>query len=54
MWGEKKVRKKKVKGLITTLLGNKEIHNTIIETVDIYLELINIVINILYKKLCNL
>ena len=54
MRGKKKARKKKAKGLIATLLGNKEIRNTIIETADIYLELINIVINILYKELYNL
>ena len=43
-----------VKELITILLGDKEIRNIIIETTDIYLELINIVINILYKELYNL
>ena len=42
------------KGLISTLLRDKEICNIIIETIDIYLELINIVINILYKELYNL
>jgi hypothetical protein len=54
MWGEKKARKKKVKGLIATLLGNEEIRNTIIETADIHLELINVVVNILCKELYNL
>ena len=51
---KKKVKEKKVKGLIATLIRNKEIHNTIIETADIHLELVNIVINILYKELHNL
>ena len=51
---KKKEKKKKAKGLIATLLGDEEICNTIIETMDIYLELINIVVNILYKKLYNL
>ena len=41
--------KKKVKGLIITLLQDKKIYNTIIKTADIHLKLINIVINILYK-----
>jgi len=50
----KKVKKKKVKRLIATLLENEEIYNTIIETADIYLELVNAVINILYKELCDL
>jgi len=54
MWGKKRAKKKKVKELIATLLGDKEIHNMIIKTMDIYLELINIVLNILYKELCNL
>jgi len=48
------VKKKKVKELIATLLGDKEIRNAIIKTVDIYSELINIVINILCKELYNL
>ena len=51
---KKKAKKKKVKGLITTLLGDEEIYNIIIETANIYLELINTVINILYKELYNL
>ena len=51
---KKKAKKKKVKGLITTLLGDEEIHNVIMETADIYLELVNIVVNILYKELCDL
>ena len=51
--GKKKAKKKKVKELIVTLLGDKEIRNTIIKTADIYLKLVNIVINILYKELCN-
>ena len=50
----KKAKKKKVKRLIATLLGDKEIRNIIIETADIHLELVNTVINILYKELCNL
>ena len=52
--GEEKGKKKKVKKLITTLLGDKEIRNIIIKTTNIHLELVNIVINILYKKLYNL
>ena len=52
--GKKKVKKKKVKELITTLLEDKEIRNAIIKITDIYLELINIVIDILYKELYNL
>jgi len=51
---KKKVKKKKVKRLITTLLKDEEIRNTIIETVDIHLELVNTIINILYKELYNL
>ena len=51
---KKKVKKKKVKRLVATLLGDEDIYNAIIETADIYLELVNIVINILYKKLCDL
>ena len=51
---KKKEKKKKVKGLIATLLGDKEIYNVIIETADIHLELINIIMNILYKELYNL
>ena len=51
---KKKAKEKKVKGLITTLLRDKEIYNIIMETADIHLELVNIVINILYKELCNL
>ena len=51
---KKKVKKKKVKRLITTLLGDEDIYNTIIETADIYSELVNIVVNILCKELCNL
>ena len=48
------MKKKKVKRLITTLLGDKDIYNTIIETADIYSELVNAVINILRKELYNL
>jgi len=51
---KKKAKKKRVKRLIATLLGDKEIYNAIIETADIYLELVNAVINILYKELCDL
>jgi len=51
---KKKVKKKKVKRLIATLLGDKEIRNAIIETMDIHLELVNAIINILYKELYNL
>jgi len=51
---KKKAKKKKAKKLIATFLGNKEIRNAIIETADIHLELVNVVINILYKELCNL
>jgi len=51
---KKRAKKKKVKRLIATLLGDEEIRNAIIETADIYTELVNAVINILYKKLCNL
>jgi len=51
---KKKVKKKKVKRLIATLLGDEEIRNIIIETTDIHLELVNVIINILYKELCNL
>ena len=51
---KKKVKKKKVKGFITTLLGDKEIRNAIIKTIDIHSELVNIVVNILYKELRNL
>jgi len=40
--------------LIATLLGDKEIYNAIIETMDIHSELISIIINILYKELYNL
>ena len=54
MQKKKKVKRKKVKQLTTTLLKNKEIRNTIIETAGIYLELINIVIDILRKELYNL
>jgi len=54
MQGKKKTKKRKVKKLIATLLGDKEIHNAIIKAIDIHLELINIVINILYKELYNL
>ena len=50
---KKKKVKKKVKQLTTTLLENKEIRNTIIETADIHSELVNMVINILYKELYN-
>ena len=52
--GEKKAKKKKAKGLIATLLGNEEIRNAIIETADIHSELINVVVNILRKELCDL
>ena len=48
------MKKKKVKGLITVLIRDKEIYNIIIESIDIHLELVNIVINILYKELYNL
>jgi len=51
---KKKVKKKRVKRLITTLLGDEEIYNAIIETTDIHLELVYAVINILHKELCNL
>ena len=51
---KKKAKKKKVEGLIVTLLRDKEIYNTIMETADIYSELINIIINILHKELYNL
>jgi len=51
---KKKVKKKKVKRLIATLLGDEEIRNIIIETADIHSELVNAIINILYKELCNL
>ena len=51
---KKKAKKKKAKRLITTLLGDEEIYNIIIETTDIYLELVNTVINILHKELYNL
>jgi len=51
---KKKAKKKKVKGLIATLLGDEKIRNAIIETMDIHLELISTVINTLYKELCNL
>ena len=51
---KKKVKKKKVKRLVATLLGDKDIHNAIIETADIHLELVNTVINILRKELYNL
>ena len=37
-----------------TLLKDKETYNAIMETIDIYLELVNIVINIFYKKLYDL
>ena len=46
--------KKETKAAYCYPLENKEIYNTIIKTTDIYLELINAVINILYKELCNL
>ena len=48
------LKKKKVKELIITLLRDKEPYNTIKKTIDIYLELVNTVINILYKELYNL
>ena len=48
------LKKKKVKELIITLLRDKETYNTIKKTIDIYLELVNTVINILYKELYNL
>ena len=51
---KKKAKKKKAKGLITTLLGDKEIHNVIIETMDIHLELVNTVMNILHEELHDL
>ena len=51
---KKKVKKKKVKRLIATLLGDKDIRNAIIETTDIYSELVNTVVNILRKELYNL
>ena len=40
----------KVKEFIVNFLGDKETYNIIKEAVDIYLELVNIVINILYIK----
>jgi hypothetical protein len=51
---KKKKEKKKAKGFIATLLQDKEIRNIIIETTDIHSELINTVVDILYKKLYNL
>ena len=54
MQNKKKAKKKKAKQFTATLLKDKEIRNAIIETADIHLELINIVVNILYKKLYNL
>jgi len=51
---KKKAKKKKVKRLNATLLGDEEICNAIMETADIYSELVNIVVNILYKELYNL
>jgi len=51
---KKKAKKKRVKRLIATLLGDEEIYNIIMETTDIHLELVNAVINILYKELYNL
>jgi len=51
---KKKAKKKRVKRLIATLLGDKEIRNAIIETTDIHSELVNTVINILYKELYDL
>ena len=51
---KKKAKKKKVKRLVATLLGDEDIRNAIIETADIYLELVNTVINILRKELYNL
>ena len=51
---KKKAKKKRAKRLIATLLGDEEIRNAIIETADIHLELVNAVINILYKELYNL
>ena len=51
---KKKAKKKKVKRLVATLLGDKDIRNAIIETADIHLELVNAVVNILYKELYNL
>jgi len=51
---KKKAKKKKAKRLIATLLEDKEIHNVIMETADIHLELISIIVNILCKKLYNL
>ena len=42
------------KGLITTLLRNKEIYNIIIETANIYSELVNTVVSIVCKELYNL
>jgi len=51
---KKKAKKKRVKRLIATLLGDKEIRNIIMETADIYSELVYTVVNILYKELYNL
>jgi len=51
---KKKVKKKKAKRLIATLLGDEEICNAIMETADIHLELVNAIMNILCKELCDL
>ena len=51
---KKKAKKKRVKRLIATLLGDEEIRNTIMETTDIHSELVHAVINILRKELYNL
>ena len=51
---KKKAKKKKAKRLVATLLGDEDIRNAIMETADIYLELVNAVVNILYKELCDL
>jgi len=51
---KKKAKKKRAKRLIATLLGDEEIRNAIIETTDIYSELVHAVMNILRKELYNL
>ena len=50
----RRLKKKKAKELIVTLLGDEETRNTIKEAADIYSELVNVVINILHKELRNL
>ena len=51
---KKKAKKKKAKQLTATLLKDEEIRNAIMETADIHLELVNMVMNILHKELCDL